>query len=202
MDQPVKLTPLLCLNCSLPIPAEPEEVAWVCAQCGQGQRLAEQRPAARPANGEGGSETENPQRTAVSEALVPLEVRYSAAIPPQGKGRPFWVAEGRVQLQRKTYGSSRSSEARDYWSLPRRFFIPAYDLEPAGALQECLKRLAQPEELQPGPPAAFLPVTLPVEDLQALAEFVVMAVEAQRKDRLRQVDLEVDLSPPALWVLP
>ncbi len=202
MDRPVELTPLLCLNCSLPIPAAAEEVAWVCAQCGQGQRLAEQTPGGRPASETGGSEAEDLQTGAAPGALVPLEVRYSDAVPPQGGGRPFWVAEGRVQLQRRTYGSSRSGEAQDYWSLPRRFFIPAYDCDPAEALQECLKRLAQPEELQPGPPAAFLPVTLPVEDLRALAEFVVMAVEARRRDRLREVDLEVDLSPPVLWVLP
>jgi hypothetical protein len=165
-------------------------VAWVCAQCGQGQRLvAEAVLDGRP-------------QTATPAGLVPLEIHYSAAIPPNGKGRPFWVAEGAIRLQRQTFGSSRSQEAQDYWDSPRAFFIPAYDCPLDEAVQESLQRLARPEELQPGPPAAFHPVTLPEEDLQALAEFVVMVIEARRKDKLREVNFSVQLEPPDLWVLP
>jgi hypothetical protein len=105
-------------------------------------------------------------------------------------------------LQRQTYGSNRSGEAQDYWSRPRRFFIPAYDCPLDEAVQECLQRLARPEELEPGPLAAFRSVTLAEEDLQALAEFVVLAIEARRKDKLREVVFSVKLEPPDLWVLP
>lgn len=182
MDRPVELIPLVCLNCGTPIPAEPEERAWVCAQCGQGQRLVE--------------------REGAPASLAPVEVVYSAAAAEKGKGRPFWAAMGNVQLERSTYGASRTAEGEFFWAKPRRFIIPAYDCTPEEALREALQRLAQPEELQPGPPAPFQPVTLPQEDLQSLAEFLVTAVEARRKDRLRQVSVNVKLDAPALWILP
>ena len=190
MDRPVELVPLLCLKCGQPIPAALNEVAWVCSQCGQGQRLVEE------------AAVENGGQPATPAGLIPLDIHYSATIPPNGKGRPFWVAEGTVLLQRQTYGSSRTREAQDYWNSPRRFFIPAYDCPLEEALQESLQRLARPEQLPPGPPVAFLPVTLPEEDLQALAEFVVMVIEAKRKDKLREVVFSVRLEPPDLWILP
>ena len=43
MDRPIELVPLVCIQCSTAIPAGVEEVAWVCAQCGQGMYLDEAR---------------------------------------------------------------------------------------------------------------------------------------------------------------
>ncbi len=39
-------------------------------------------------------------------------------------------------------------------------------------------------------------------DVQAAVDFIVMAVEAGRKDKLREVDFSAKLSAPELWVLP
>jgi hypothetical protein len=50
--------------------------------------------------------------------------------------------------------------------------------------------------------ARFEPVILPVADVPALADFIVMAVEAGRKDSLKKVQVSVSLGTPALWILP
>jgi len=56
--------------------------------------------------------------------------------------------------------------------------------------------------LQEGPAARYEPVTLSPDDAPALAEYIVMAVEAGRKDSLKAAEISVYLEPPDLWVLP
>lgn len=178
MGAPVELVPLLCLKCETPLPAEPEEVAWVCARCGQGMLLDE------------------------SKGLLPLQVQYSAAVPPDATGRPFWVADGQVSLQRELYSGNKSVEAQLLWSQPRRFTIPAHTCPLETLLQYGPQLLLKPPDLQPGPPAHFQPVTLSPGDIQALAEFIVVAIEAERSDMLKQIVVSVKMSEPVLWILP
>jgi hypothetical protein len=180
MDRTVELVPLLCVKCSTPVPAEPDEVAWVCAQCGQGLLLDEDK------------------------GLVPLEVHYSAGIAPNALGKPFWVAEGRVNLYRKAYDSSdkEAEQSSRFWSQPRQFFVPAFSSPLGSLLVVAVDYLIQPPDLKPGDVARFEPVTLHQEDVRSAAEFIVVAVEAQRKDKVKQVDFNLQLSLPVLWVLP
>lgn len=180
MDKPVELIPLICPRCSTPVPAESGEVAWVCSQCGEGWSLEEER------------------------GLAPLRVEFSAGIAPNNSGKPYWVVEGQVSLQRQSFGSNQqqSSEAEVFWRQPRRFLIPAYTCTLEELLDLGTRMLLQPPALQPGSPAHFEPATLAPEDLQATAEFIVMAIEASRKDKLKQVDFNLRLSSPVLWVLP
>lgn len=179
MDQAVVLVPLTCLKCQAALPAEPGQVAWVCATCGQALYL----------NDESGLEL--------------LELYYAAGIPENGVGRPCWVSDGQVTLQRETFGTAKSSvEAQQYWSGLRRFFIPA-DLP---ALEEMLSQavqwMAQPPRLEASQPANFRPVTLEMKDVVAAAEFIVVAIEAGRADRLKKIDFQLKLSRPVLWILP
>jgi hypothetical protein len=178
VDQAIKLIPLLCIKCAAPLPAQPEETAWVCAQCGLGLQLDEQ------------------------SGLAALEVHYAAGIPVNGRGKPFWVAEGRVALQRQTYSGNKSQEAAQFWSRPRRFFIPAYDAPMEALTEEGRRLLLSPPALDEGPPAPFAPVTLSREDAATSAEFLVVAVEAERKDKLKELRFTLDLQPPVLWILP
>ncbi len=150
MVRPVELIPLVCLKCDTPVPAQPDEVAWVCTRCGQGLLLNESD----------------------DRGLSPLVVQYAAGLDPARPGKPFWVAEGSVQLQRSTYAA-----------LGPRLVL-------------------NPPALQAGPLAPFEPVTVSPEDLPALAEFIVLAIEAGRSDMLKQVQIQVRLSEPVLWVLP
>ena len=99
------------------------------------------------------------------------------------------MVEGSVQLQRTTYAalSDKAREAQQLWCQPRRFFIPASEV-PLQTLADLGPRLVlNPPALQPGPPAPFEPVTVSPDDLPALAEFIVLAIEAGRSDMLKQV---------------
>jgi hypothetical protein len=62
--------------------------------------------------------------------------------------------------------------------------------------------LLTPPALQPGSAARFQPVTLSPGDIQALAEFIVVAIEAERSDMLKQIVVSVKMSEPVLWILP
>lgn len=179
MDRPVQLIPMLCVKCQTPVPAQPDEVAWVCGQCGQGLLLD------------------------IHQGMVPLDVYYLAGIAPNTPGKPFWVADGHVTFtKRQTYSGNEDRDAGQFWGQTRRFFVPAFNsqLEPLLGLGS--KLLEKPIALQPGPAVRFEPVTLALEDVKPLAEFIVMALEAGRKDKLREIQFSLELSSPALWILP
>ncbi len=178
-QDPVRLIPLLCTRCQAPIPAQPDEVAWVCQQCGQGLLI----------DGQSGA--------------TPLEFFFSDRIQPSLTGRPFWVSTGRVVIQRReTYRGDEGRAAQQFWAAPRLFYVPAW----AATLDEIVSigvdLLKNPAAMQTGSPAPFLPVvTLPV-DIQAMAEFMILSIEAERRDALKRVDFQVTLEPPQMWVLP
>jgi predicted RNA-binding Zn-ribbon protein involved in translation (DUF1610 family) len=179
VDQQVQLIPLVCTICQTHVPAQPDEVAWVCGQCGQGLLLD------------------------VSKGLVPLEVKYAQGIGSNSPGKPFWVTEGRVAFtNRQTYSGNEDREAHNFWAQPRQFFVPAFNSPLEALLELGSKFLQQPPSLQPGPAARFEPVTLALEDVKPLAEFIVMALEAGRKDKLKEIQFSVELSSPVLWILP
>ena len=179
MDRPVELIPLLCPHCQTPIPASPGEVAWVCEQCSNGWSLDQEK------------------------GLLQLDVHYQTGIPQGEIGKPFWVVEANVNLDRNVYGyGNTAQEVQGTWGKPRRFFVPAFDcsLETLISLGPALLR--HPPALQEGPPARFNSVTLPPADLQPMLEFIVMAVEAERSDSLKSLQISMQLSPPVLWILP
>jgi hypothetical protein len=155
-------------------------MAWVCAQCGQGMALD------------------------VQSGLKPMEVHYAEAIPLNGLGKPHWIAEGQVTLERNVYRSSGKSaqEATQFWSRAHRFLIPAYSISQEELLAQTIRFLLQPPLLKPGPAMRFEPVTLSMEDIQPVAEFIVMAIEASRKDMLKNLHFTLKLSLPTLWILP
>jgi hypothetical protein len=178
VDRPVALIPLVCLKCSTPIPAQPEEVAWVCAQCGQGQTLDDEK------------------------GLFPLQVRCLPGIPTQGKGKPFWVVEGKVSLERDTYSGNQAGEAQKFWAQPRLFFIPAFSTSLDAGLELANRLLTQPPKLLDGPQVAFEPVMVSQSDVRPLVDFLVMSIEAARSDKLKELRFRVELTTPALWVFP
>jgi hypothetical protein len=135
--------------------------------------------------------------------LSPMEVQYAAGIPPNGSGKPFWMVEGEAALQqRHTYAGDQDRAAQMFWIRPRSFFIPAFTCSLETLLSLGTNYLLQPPEPQSGPPARFEPVTLYAEDVPAAAEFILVAIEAGRKDRLKKLDFSLKLSNPCLWILP
>jgi hypothetical protein len=179
VDQQIQLIPLVCMKCQTRVPAQSDEIAWVCGQCGQGLLLD------------------------VTKGLVPLDVNFAAGIAQNTPGKPYWVTEGRVTFtNRQTYSGNEDREAHIFWGQPRQFFVPAFS-NPLETLLDLGSRfLVQPPALQPGPAARFEPVTLGLEDVKPLAEFIVMALEAGRKDKLKEIEFTLELSNPVLWILP
>lgn len=178
MARPVELTPLVCAKCGFRLPARPGETAWACPNCRQGMTLS------------------------LRFGLLPVDIYYQAGIAANQTGKPFWVADGQVQVQRQTYSGNQEREAEAFWSQPRRFFVPAYSLPLEELLALGVQMLRRPPPLQKGAPVSFIPATLALEDVRAVAEFIVMAIEAERKDKLKEVHLQVTLSDPDLWILP
>lgn len=177
MSGGVELILLKCPQCSTPVPAEEDEVAWVCATCGQGLQLGE-------------------------ASLLPLRVHWSAPRKPQAAWLPFWVFTGTVRFgARESYGGR--GEASTFWAQPRSLYVPAFvvPLPQLEALGGELTRRQVP--LQDGPAAG--PVkqcTLLPEDARRAAEFIVATLEAERKDVLRNLSFTLDLGQPELWMLP
>jgi hypothetical protein len=179
MSNTIELVPLLCSRCQAAVPANPDEVAWVCAQCGQGLLLDEEK------------------------GTVPLTINFDASIPVNQSGWPFWVADGKVNLdQRKIFGlGDQSSQAVEYWKAPRRFYIPAFNSPLDQLIGWGTSLLQNPPVLQSGQAATFTPVILSPHDIQPAAEFIVLGIEAARKDKLREIHFNVQLSTPQLWIL-
>jgi len=174
------LVALLCPNCQFQLPAQPEEVAWVCAQCGQASLLDETQ----------------------AGGLRAIAVHYAAGVPAGGKGRPFWVADGHVNLQRETYSGNRGNEALQFWGNGRRFFVPAFKVPLEQMVSLGMDLVTRQPALQPGQPAWFLPITVGPADVRPLAEFIVLGVEAGRSDKLKSVSMELQLGTPELWIMP
>jgi hypothetical protein len=178
MSSEIRLIALQCPRCSTSVPAQVDEVAWVCAQCGQGMLLSDE------------------------QGVLPLDVFFSAGIQPTQKGAPFWVARGAVNLlSRQTYKGNSSKEMAEFWSVPRLFYVPAYRLPVEEMVAAGIKLLRQPVRMEPGSPAAFHPVVVDPGDVHAIAEFIVMSVEAERKDALKELKVEIKLDPAQLWIL-
>lgn len=178
MDQTVVLVPLQCIRCNTNLPAESDQVAWVCPNCGEGMYLDDET------------------------GLNALDIYYSKGVPINSIGKPYWVVEGKAAMQRETFGKSALDEAHDFWSQPRRFIIPAYRSSLEALLEQSNQYLLNPPRLDPGPATKFAPVTLDKRDINAAAEFIVVAIEASRRDRLKKIDFELELSQPVLWILP
>ncbi len=175
----VRLEPLRCIHCQTDIPAEIEEVVWVCQTCGQAQRLA------------------NDQK------IIPQEIHYHANILKESPGHPFWIAEGKIHMERYTFwGLNNIDDAMTFWQLPRKFFVAAFELPIEQVIQWGKYYLQNPLPLKPGISSDFLPITLSIQDVQAIADIIVVGIEASRPDKLKEINFTLALSEPELWILP
>jgi hypothetical protein len=182
MTASVELVALKCLNCGTLIEAEEEEVAWVCQQCGQGLRLDAQS---------------NLAALVVHWAALPAG-RQTAGL----RWLPFWVFSGSVHFSlRSAFHATRQPDP--LWNAPRHFFVPAfpYSLESTERLGADLTR-RQPQLTAGQPQSPVSQCTLFAEDAREVVEFVVLTIEADQKDKLRQVSFQLELAEPELWVLP
>lgn len=179
MSQGVRLIPLLCVHCQTPVPAKPDEVAWVCEQCGQGLLLDEEKGA------------------------VAQDTFFSSAIAQNASGWPYWVSSARVTItKRDTYKGNETKAAMEFWAKPHLFFVPASGQSIEEIVSNGVKLLRNPVGMQAGGRTKLAPVVLTPRDLRPLAEFMVMSIEADRSDAMRELLFNLDLDPPQLWILP
>ena len=175
----VELRLLKCLRCGALVPAQEDEVAWVCAHCGQGLQLA-------------------------PEGVAPLTVKWAA-----GRARvaslhwaPFWVFVGTVTFSsRESYSGSRPPEK--LWRSPVRFFVPAFTAT-LRQMQELGADLTRRQvQLAAGPAqGALAGCTLSLDDACQAADFIVLTIEADQSDKLMYVRFSVNPAQPELWLLP
>jgi hypothetical protein len=183
---PIRLVPLLCVKCRAPVAAQPNELAWVCEQCGQGLLL-------------NASPTSGPNESATSA----LDIFFSNAIKAGQKGRPFWVSPGRVTItDRQTYKGDEGGAARAFWSSPRLFCVPAWETTLSEIISTGVSLLINPQRLEQGAPVPFHPVVTPPVDVRGLADFMVVSIEADRRDALKTIHYDLKLEPLQLWILP
>jgi hypothetical protein len=179
MTAPVRLIPMMCVRCSQPLSARVDEVAWICQNCQQGQLLS------------------------LDGQLAAIEILFASGLKPGVPGKPFWVAQGVItNLVRKRFKGDDSKDMLRFWAAPRQFFVPAYEMSLESVVEAGLKFIEAQPALLPGPPADFLPVTVLPDDVRALAEFIVLAVEAARKDKLSHLQFDLQLGAAELWIIP
>lgn len=137
------------------------------------------------------------------------EVQYAA--PAQEKfdaWLPLWIFNGRVHFRsRQTQERDRRSEqdAQQLWGTPRRLYVPAWQLSlhDACALGGRLVQRQPTYQAIPRPEKALLTeATVTPADALKLLEFVVLSVEAKRKDWLKNLSFEIEAGAPALWAVP
>lgn len=180
MTEPIELVPLRCVRCDTPVPAHTDEVAWVCQQCGQGLLLDEE------------------------QGLTAVEVRYVTGLAPGTKGKPYWVIDGLASVERETYGTfgKKNREADRFWGDSKLFFVPAFTSSLDTLLNLGTSMLLHPPNLIEDTSVPFESVTLAPRDIPAIIEFIVLAIEAERKDKLKTIKVSLKLGTPVLWVLP
>jgi hypothetical protein len=148
---------------------------------------------------------------ALDERGVRLETAQFAvpSVEPQlVEWMPFWIFTGRVHItHRETQGGRRSVQKQsvELWAGVTRLFMPAWELPvpEARALGSLLVQF-QPEwqSLSPAPPAAFHEITVTPGDALKLLEFVVITIEAERKDWLRDIQFKIETTQAVLWLAP
>ena len=176
MTAPAGLVPLECVRCSTPVPAEPEEIGWICGNCGQGLLLDE------------------------DVGLKAMTVRAAVA-QGQAAWRPYWVASGRVRFaRRESFGRDTPPEAS--WSQPVCFVLPAYTTTVEDAVAIGVGMLQRPPSLVEGEARPLQGATVLPDQIVPLARFVVLSIEAERDDKLEAIEFTVELDSPELWCLP
>jgi hypothetical protein len=115
------------------------------------------------------------------------------------------VFEGRVQINRRDAQSgNRRDEAIAFWSQPRSFFVPAWELSLQALRSDGLEMLKKQPQLQAGtrPTQVRLSqVVVSAEDARRMLEFLVLSLEAGRADWLKTIDFKIDVGEPVLWAL-
>jgi hypothetical protein len=180
----MKLLLLRCPNCARPLTPENDDVVFMCTNCFTSVSIDDR-------------------------GLQTTDVRF--ALPPKGDLRtqqwlPFWVYESQVRiLKRETQGRSDQKASDLQWARPLRMYVPAWEISMQVA-QDVGSRLIQRQpvvKFVERPDAAYMaPAVVTPEDALRLLEFIVLAIEARRRDWLKALDFRIEAGSPELWAMP
>ena len=181
----MKLLALRCPQCGQRLePQHNEAVVMVCSQCFTAVTMHQ-------------------------TGLQPIDVHYAAPSNDQVDGwLPFWLFHGRVNIQRReSQGSSKGAdkEAAQLWQRVQRLYAPAWS-QPAAQARDLGRNLLQAQPLFqtiPRPDEALLTeAVIAPEDSLKLLDFIILTIEAERKDMLRDLKFQIEAGVPALWAIP
>lgn len=121
---------------------------------------------------------------------------------------PLWVFDAQVNITsrrtRKKHGRSEKA-SQELWGQPRRLYVPAWTMNMKTARQLGTKLVENQPQLQPTekPSGANLSEMLVAEeDALKLVEFIVMSIEAERKDWLTNLQFDIQTRTTNLWAIP
>jgi len=181
----MKLILLDCPNCSHPLQPDNDDIVFACPNCHLAVHLG----------------AEGPEITSIRYAL------RRADKGDKGVWAPFWVFDGKVKIRkRETQGRrSNTKDSLKTWEALRRFYVPAWDLNIHTAQDVGTKLTLQQPDLdyieQPAE-VKLVPATVSPADALKLLEFIVLAIEARRKDWLKELVFDIDVGEPILIGLP
>jgi hypothetical protein len=180
----MKLVLLRCPNCAQPLAPDNDDVVYMCRNCFTSVSIDER-------------------------GLQVANVRF--ALPATADERtatwlPFWIYEGRVQiLNRETQGRSDKEASTQQWANPLRMFVPAWQISVEVA-QEVGSRLVQRQPVTSfvqRPEGAYMEAAVvSPQDARHLVEFIILAIEARRRDWLKSLDFRIEAGEPELWAMP
>lgn len=180
----MKLILLRCPNCVQLLTPENDDVVFMCTNCFAGVSIDE-------------------------SGLGIIDVRF--ALPPKGEPRaeqwlPFWVYKGQVQISRRdTQGRSDSKASEEQWAGSQRLYVPAWEMSMQVA-QEIGSRLitSRPSiRIIERPADAYMaPAVVTPDEALGLLEFIVLAIEARRRDWLKALEFNIEANKPELWAMP
>lgn len=180
----MKLIAARCPVCAQMLKVEQDDLIVACGNC---------RTAIRLDQGE----------------LQRVQVVYATPGPGAMADRwlPMWIFQGKVTISKRDTQGRGDNSWREFWEGPRYFYIPAWELS-LSTLQEVSVPLAKSQPRYRPLPAnqqgqlSLQPVTVSPEDARKLLEFLVLEIEVQRKDWLKDIAFEVAASEASLWALP
>ena len=180
----MKLLALRCPTCAQPLkPQNPEVIVLRCG-CGTAVSLSD-----------------TGLSTTTLQFAAPAIEKFDAWLP-------LWLFNGRVNItNRQAQGRNKQAEqdAEQLWNYPRRLYVPAWDLPTETASQlggDLVQRQPSFERTNQPANAPFIEAIVTPEDALKLLEFVVLNVEAARKDWLKSLDFHIETTTPQLWAIP
>ncbi len=180
----MKLLALRCPTCTQPLKPQNRDVVVLRCGCGTAVSLHQ-------------------------SGLTTVTLQFAApAVETFDAWLPLWLFNGRVHItNRQTQGRNKQAQqdSEQLWNYPRRLYVPAWEMPTETASQlggDLVQRQPNFERTDQPANAPFVEAVIRPDDALKLLEFVVLSVEAARKDWLKSLDFHIETTTPQLWAIP